>query len=83
MAKIIASKLLNNLSGKDIDAPLRTISVRPYVFFILVPECITLLIIEAIKVSEEEARTIMAESSQAGILIYPEDEAVVRQDEED
>ncbi|KPI45353.1 uncharacterized protein AB675_2358 [Cyphellophora attinorum] len=83
MAEVIASKLSSSLSGKDVDDTLRRIGIGQYVQFVLVPECTALLVMEDMKVAEEEARVIMIESSHAGVLLHPEDEVVHRQDEED
>lgn len=84
MAEVVATKLSHCLRGKDVDASIKALGVGAYIAFVLVPECTTLLVMEDMKVADEaEARAIMVESSQAGMLLHPEDEVVAREDEED
>lgn len=82
MAEVIAAELSHCLSGRDTDPALKALGVGPYVSFVLVPECTTCLVMDDMAVSEEDARTIMRESSQAGMLIHPEDDIVTRQDDD-
>lgn len=83
MAEGIAQELSRFMKGKVAHELIKAIGVGPFIANVLVPELTQRLIMEDLKLQDEaKARTIMHESTYAGMILHPEDEKVERHDDD-
>jgi hypothetical protein len=85
MGQVLTKSLnqaLKDASSKD--PTIRTVGIGTYVSAVLVPELTLQLVMEDMKLKkEEDGRKMLNDSTEIGVLLYPDDDKVETRDEDD
>lgn len=82
MASIVTEQLAKDLKELNTDNAIRMAGIGAYVAAVLVPELTMRLVMEDMNLeNQQEAREILAESTDVGILLHADDDHVILKDE--